>query len=256
MGLGFEQASDAFAGRVALVTGAGRGIGLAIARRFLAGGARVVVHSRSPLDSSEIAAAADSGTACVVPGDLEDPNARADVFARALDRFGPPSIVINNAGSQRFETIMGGDDRALDQLLRVNVVATVDCMRRAARAMQGSEGDRCIINIVSIRATRPGAGGSLYAASKAALLSATRSAAIEFGPLGIRVNAVSPGLIGRDDLESSWPEGVRNYREVAPLRRIGRPEDVADACAMLASSGAKWITGVDLVVDGGMSLVR
>jgi NAD(P)-dependent dehydrogenase (short-subunit alcohol dehydrogenase family) len=250
------SAFDELTGRVALVTGAGRSIGLAIARRLLDRGAKVAVHSRSAVRSSEIEAAIASGNAIILPGQLENPVDRAELFRRVADRFGALSILVNNAATQSFETIACGDCEAFERLLRVNVVAAVDCMRRAAEAMQDQEGDRCIVNIVSIRATRPGAGGALYAASKAALLSATRSAAIEFGPRGVRVNAVSPGLVWREGLETEWPEGARNFRDVAPLRRIGQPDDIANACVMLASPAAGWITGIDLAVDGGMSLVR
>src|SRR5690606_37907428 len=91
-----------------------------------------------------------------------------------------------------------------------------------------------------------------YATSRAALLMFTKAAALEFGAYGIRVNSVCPGLIHRDGIEEGWPEGVARWQNAAPLKRLGRPEDIADACLFLASDAARWITGADLVVDGGV----
>jgi NAD(P)-dependent dehydrogenase (short-subunit alcohol dehydrogenase family) len=110
-----------------------------------------------------------------------------------------------------------------------------------------------VVNIASIEALQPATGHSHYATSKAALLMLTRAAALELGPLGIRVNAISPGLIGREGIETGWPEGVASWRAAAPLGRLGTPDDIADAALFLASDAARWITGANLVVDGGVS---
>ncbi|MDQ4078313.1 MAG: SDR family oxidoreductase, partial [Chloroflexota bacterium] len=118
---------------------------------------------------------------------------------------------------------------------------------------QGAGG--AIVNIASIEAERPAPLHAHYNAAKGGVLMYTRSAALELGPHGIRVNAVSPGLIWREGIEEQWPEGVARWREAAPLTRLGRPEDVADACLFLASPAARWISGTNLVVDGGV-LVR
>ena len=242
--------------RRVVVTGASRGIGLAIARRFLELGSRVVLHSRGAPDDDAVREAERQGRATVVRGDLALEADRAALFVRASSELGGLDVLVNNAAEQSFGPIREWSDDAVQRMFLVNVVAALDCMRRAAEAMAGADGDRCIVNIASIRATRPGSGAAVYAATKAALLSATRTAAVEYGPAGIRVNAISPGLVWREGLEREWADGVRSYEQQAPLGRIGRPEDVAEACAMLASSAARWITGVDLPVDGGISLVR
>jgi len=115
---------------------------------------------------------------------------------------------------------------------------------------QGDGG--AVVNVASIEAERPAPQHSHYNAAKAGVLMHTRAAAFELAPLGIRVNAVSPGLIWRAGLEQQWPDGVARWKEAAPLRRLGRAEDVADACLFLASPAARWITGVNLPVDGGV----
>jgi 3-oxoacyl-[acyl-carrier protein] reductase len=110
-----------------------------------------------------------------------------------------------------------------------------------------------VTHIASIEASAPAVLHAHYSASKAAVVMHARSAALEYGPYGIRVNTVSPGLIDREGLAEAWPDGVRRWRAAAPTGRLGRPEDVGDACVFLASSLASWVTGHDLVVDGGVS---
>jgi NAD(P)-dependent dehydrogenase (short-subunit alcohol dehydrogenase family) len=109
-----------------------------------------------------------------------------------------------------------------------------------------------VVNIASIEGLQPASGHSHYTASKAAVLAHTRAAALELGRLGIRVNAVAPGLIHRDGLEADWPEGVARWHAACPLGRLGQPDDVADAVLFLASAAARWMTGACLVVDGGV----
>ena len=125
-------------------------------------------------------------------------------------------------------------------------------MPGAARSMT-SQGGGAIVNIASLSAHRPALHQSHYNASKAAVIALTRSAPVEYAPQHIRVNSVSPGLIERPGIERQWPDGVRRWTERAPLGRLGTPADVANACVFLASPLASWITGHDLVVDGGIS---
>jgi NAD(P)-dependent dehydrogenase (short-subunit alcohol dehydrogenase family) len=132
-----------------------------------------------------------------------------------------------------------------------NVDTAFLCTQAAAAHMK-SAGGGAIVNIASIAATSPGPDHSHYNSAKAAVVMLTRSAAQELGRFGIRVNAVSPGVIGREGIEEQWPEGVARWRARAPLKRRGRPDDVADACLFLASAASRWITGHDLIVDGGV----
>jgi len=242
--------------RVVIVTGASRGIGLAIAQRFLELGCSVALHGRRTPDDASIREAVQRGNARLVSGDLSRESDRAALFAKAVEAFGALDVLVNNASVQTFGALSEWSEEVAQPLVQVNLIAAIDCMRRAAHIMANGDGDRCVINIASVRASRPGGGGAMYAATKAALVSVTRSAAVEYGPAGIRVNAISPGLIWREGIEEEWGDGVRAYQSLAPLRRIGRPNDVAEACVMLASPAAVWITGVDLIVDGGISLVR
>ena len=113
------------------------------------------------------------------------------------------------------------------------------------------QGGGSVTHIASVEAGFPAPGHAHYGASKAEVVMHARSAALEYGPWGVRVNTVSPGLIDREGLADAWPEGVRRWREASAVGRLGRPEDVGDACVFLASPLASWVTGHDLVVDGG-----
>jgi 3-oxoacyl-[acyl-carrier protein] reductase len=128
------------------------------------------------------------------------------------------------------------------------------CTQAAAEVMrERGGGGGTVTHIASIEASAPAALHAHYSASKAAVVMHARSAALEYGPYGIRVNTVSPGLIDREGLAEAWPEGVRRWREAVPTGRLGRPEDVGNACVFLASPLASWVTGHDLVVDGGVT---
>jgi 3-oxoacyl-[acyl-carrier protein] reductase len=140
-----------------------------------------------------------------------------------------------------------------ETVVRANLKSVQLCTQAAARRMpQGG----AIVNVASIEGLQPMPDHAHYAASKAAVLMHTRAAALELGSRGIRVNAVSPGLLGREGLEAEWPEGVERWLRVVPLGRMGTSRDVADACLFLASEAARWITGANLVVDGGGVIAR
>ncbi len=245
-------------GRRILVTGAGGGIGSVTARRLAEAGAQVAVHCRSTGASmrraEEVVAdiAAAGGWATAVASDLtDDPTTCVRQARRAL---GGLDGVVNNAAvdvageiSDDWETIRSVD---LDAVIAITgEFARVIAEQRAA---SGVPATAAIVNVASIEGRQPAPGHGLYATAKAAVLMWTRSAAQELGPVGIRVNSVSPGLIDRARLADDWPEGVERWKRSAPLGRLGHPTDVADAVMFLLSDASRWITGADLVVDGGM----
>lgn len=188
-------------------------------------------------------------------GDLSDASARRSLVERAGEWTGRLDHLVNNAGLQFFGGLMQSDFAQFEQTLSTNVAALADLMKLFAEQADATRAPS-IVNIASTRASRPGVGLATYSASKAAVVSLTESGAAELGPMGVRVNAISPGLIERPGLRIDWPEGVRSFEDSAPLGRIGRPEDIAAASLFLCSDGASWITGQNLVVDGGITLIR
>ncbi|MEE8523890.1 MAG: 3-oxoacyl-ACP reductase family protein [Thermoanaerobaculia bacterium] len=240
--------------KTAVVTGAGRGIGTAIARRLAEAGADVAIGYRTSGAQAEALAAtiAEGGRrAIAVQADVTREDDVERLIARTEDELGGLDILINNAGIYPLAALteMSVDDweTTIDANLKSVFLAT----RAAARRMI-VRGGGAIVNIASIEAANPAPMHSHYNAAKAGVVMHTRAAAAELGGHGIRVNAVSPGLIWRPGIEEQWPEGVERYTHTAPLGRLGRPEDVADACLFLASAAARWITGAELRVDGGV----
>lgn len=239
-------------GTVVAVTGATGGIGAGIARRFAATGASLVLHHRRA-GSVEALEAELRATVPVstVRADLTDEDAPQRLVAAAAAAHGRLDVLINAAGVQPIEPLEDLEDAAWRQLLEVNLTAAHRCTRAFAlhrRALGGG----VVVNVTSIEGLQPAQGHAHYAASKAALSMYTRAAALEFGPAGLRVVSVAPGLIDRPGLEDDWPDGVTRWRRAAPLGRLGTTDDVGNACVFLASPLASWITGTELVVDGGV----
>ena len=217
-------------GKVVLVTGTNGTIGEGIALRFEAAGAIVVRH-RGLRD-----------------GDLRVDAAR--VVSAALAAHGRLHAVVNNAGVQPVEPLPGMTTAQWQSVVDSNLTGPFAVTQAAVEHLPPGGS---VTHIASIEGTRPAPGHAHYAAAKAALIMHARAAALEYGPRGIRVNTVSPGLIARPGIEEQWPDGVRRWRQAAPLRRLGTPEDVGNACVYLASDLASWVTGHDLVVDGGVT---
>jgi NAD(P)-dependent dehydrogenase (short-subunit alcohol dehydrogenase family) len=243
------------AGKVAIVTGASQGIGASIARRFAEAGASVVVHYRRKADdAAEVAASitATGGQAACIQADLSNAAAAAGLIDQSIGRFGRLDILVNNAGMFPTRSLL---EMTADEwrAMYASVVDTAMLATQAAARRMKSSGGGAIVNIASIGAIHPAPEHSHYNSAKAAVVMFTKSAALELGRYGIRVNAVSPGLIARPGIEEEWPDGVARWQAKALLGRLGQPEDVADACLYLASPGARWITGHNLVVDGGVT---
>jgi len=253
-----------FAGRTVLVTGGSRGIGAGIARRFGEAGAFVVVgFARAESDAQEVAdqVRAGGGDALALQADVRRPGDVDRLIRRTMAHRGRLDVLVNNAGIYPLSPLLDLADSEWESVLAANLTGTHLCTQRAAHAMRelSKQGDEAgnggaIINISSIEATSTAFAHSHYSAAKAAVEQYTRSAALELAGHGIRVNAVAPGLIGRPGLEADWPDGVARWLERVPLRRLGTPEDIADAFLFLAPPLARWITGVTIAVDGGVQV--
>ena len=239
---------------VTLVTGASGTVGQGIALRFAAAGSAVAVHCHRDRAAAAALARrieASGGAARVLTADLTDERACHDLVDAAAAWRGRLDALVNNAGIQPVEPLADMPASTWRAMLEANVTSAFSCTQAAARLMRETGGT--ITHIASIEAGRPAPGHAHYAAAKAALVMHARAAALEYGPAGIRVNTVSPGLVDRPGLAAEWPDGVSRWQRSAPLGRLGTPEDVGNACVFLASPMAAWITGHDLTVDGGVS---
>jgi NAD(P)-dependent dehydrogenase (short-subunit alcohol dehydrogenase family) len=239
---------------VALVTGAGSGIGRAIAERFAAEGARVVVADVAPERAAEVAEgiAAAGGTAIGVGADVSDAASVAAMAGATRDAFGPVGILVNNAGIRLGDTVLDTDEADWDRTLDVVLKGVYLCSRALLPGMI-ERGGGVILNIGSINGLYA-VGGAAYSAAKAGLVSLTANMAVHHGRHGVRVNAIAPGSVKTP----IWAERVRRDPEVftklarwVPLGRVGKADDIAKAALFLCSDDAAWITGVTLPVDGG-----
>ena len=239
-------------GQRVLVTGASGGVGGGIAEAFADAGAAVAVHYRG---SAETAFALveklreKGATAVAVRADLAAPGAAAQLIADTVDKLGGIGGLVNNAGVQPVETLADTSRESWDNVFATNVGAVFELSQAAAAAMQPGS---WITHIASIEAHRPSFAHAHYSAAKAGLVMHARAAALELGPQGIRVNTVSPGLVNREGLEEAWPEGVASFKKNAPLGRLATSRDIGNACVLLGSAAASFITGQDLAVDGGL----
>lgn len=232
-----------------LVTGAAGNIGCAISKRLASAGAQVAVHYRSSTDVAESLVAELKNQAIAVQADLATEDGVAELFSQLAANGFVPNAIVNNAADQsvaEFENMTADDWRLM---MAANLDSVFQICKQAVQNMSGGS----IVNISSIEGLDPAPGHGHYATSKAGLNMLTRAHALELGRQNIRVNTVSPGLIRRDGIEQGWPEGVARWTERAPLSRMGEAEDVADAVLFLLSDAARWISGTNLVVDGGMS---
>jgi NAD(P)-dependent dehydrogenase (short-subunit alcohol dehydrogenase family) len=239
-----------FTGRAAVVTGAARGIGLAVARRLLAEGARVVAVDR---DEAELTAAAGALGAVPVAGDV---GSRADVrraVEAAVSEFGSLDVMVAHAGVAEPRPLLEETDEGWRRHQRVNVDGVFLCTQEAARAMPDGG---AIVATASINAFHVEETMAAYNTSKGAVAAFVRSAAIDLGRRGIRVNAVAPGVVRTRiaALVTEDPVHAPAYLRTIPLGRFGEPDDIAAAVAFLASDDAAYITGHMLVIDGGQTL--
>jgi NAD(P)-dependent dehydrogenase (short-subunit alcohol dehydrogenase family) len=247
--------------RTAIVTGGGRGIGLAISKRLAAEGAAVAVFDRDG-DLAAAAAAgieADGGRAVGMTVDVTDRSRIDEAVAEVRDRFGAATILVNNAGISPFAKFREITREAFDQVLAVNLIGTFDCCQSVLPDMFAAEWGR-IVNIASSSAQTGSARQVHYSASKAAVIGMTRSLAKELGPRGITVNTIPPSFVDTPSLRDAEEAGslgpkVEVHEAATPVRRVGRPEDIAAACAYLVRDEASYITGQVIGVNGGRVIV-
>jgi len=242
-------------GKVAVITGAGRGIGAAIARRFAAEGASLVLNSIS--DSAlkvadEIAAA--GGRAVAVQGDVTKPEDVARVMDAAAATFGRLDILVNNAGITRDQLLLRMNEEDWDVVIDTNLKSVYLCCRAALRPILKSRGGGRIINLSSVIGLSGNTGQANYAASKAGIIGLTKSLAKELASRQVTVNAIAPGFIVTGMTAGMSEEAKETLLKRIPLNALGQPEDVAAAAAFLASDEARYITGQTLTIDGGMTV--
>ena len=245
-----------FAGKVAVVTGASRGIGLAIAARLVAEGARVCVTARKPDPLAEaVQQLGGPEFAVAVAGRADDPEHRENAIRTTLDTFGRVDVLVNNTGiNPVYGPISSTDAGAAAKVFDVNVIAALSWTEEVRKLGLGSRAGASIVNVASIAGLRPAPGIGVYGASKAALIHVTAQLALELAPQ-IRVNAVAPAVVKTRFASAMYEGREEAVVEGYPLGRLGDPEDVAAAVAFLASDDASWITGQTLTLDGGSSLL-
>jgi NAD(P)-dependent dehydrogenase (short-subunit alcohol dehydrogenase family) len=240
--------------RVAIVTGASRGIGLGIAAELVRHGARVCVTARRP-EALEAAVAelGGPGEAIAVPGKADDADHQAEAVASTIKAFGRLDMLVNNTGiNPVYGPVTDTDLTAAAKIFAVNVLAPLAWTRRARDAWMGEHGGS-VVNVASVAGLRASPGIGMYGVSKAALIRLTTELAVELGP-GIRVNAVAPAVVKTKFATALYEGREEEVSAAYPLKRLGVPQDVAGAVAFLLSDQASWITGQTLTLDGGVTL--
>ena len=233
-----------FDGRVELVTGGATGIGRAIVERFATSGALVVACGRTEPD--------ELTSASFLVCDVRDPDQVEAMVARIVDDHGRLDVAINNAGGSPSADAATASPRFSEAIIRLNLMGPLFVAQAANRVMQQQADGGSIVNIASVSGLRPSPTTAAYGAAKAGLLNLTQTLAVEWAPK-VRVNAVTAGLIRTEQAHLHYgdEEGVRRVGATVPLGRMGEPDDIAAACAFLASSEAAYVSGANLVVHGG-----
>lgn len=239
-------------GKVALVTGASKGIGRAVAAELVASGASVMLSSRKA-EALEVACAEIGGDTAWYAANAGEPDQAAACVEATLERFGRIDVLVNNAAANPYAgPTLGIDLPRFDKTVQVNWRGPLVWAQHAWSSWMSEHGGT-ILNVSSIGALTVEPTIGVYNGTKAALVHLTKQLAVELSP-GVRVNAVLPGLVKTDMARALWERGEEAIASHVPLRRLGAPEDIARAAAFLCSDEASWITGATLVVDGGMVL--
>jgi NAD(P)-dependent dehydrogenase (short-subunit alcohol dehydrogenase family) len=236
-------------GRVAIVTGGGRGIGRGIAGGLAAFGARVAIWERDA-DTARAAADEVGGLACTT--DVREEDQVDAALAATVAELGSPTILVNNAGGVFWSPLLETTPRGWDALIRSNLTHLLLCTQRAARAMVATGTGGSIVNVTSIEGTRAAPGYAAYAAAKAGVVNLTKTAALELAPHGIRVNGLAPDVTMTEGILALAPPGFEaGIEAMVPMGRPGHVDEVAGAAVFLASDLSSYVTGQTIHVDGG-----
>jgi 2-hydroxycyclohexanecarboxyl-CoA dehydrogenase len=252
-----RPSADSAGERTAVVTGGASGIGLAIAERLARDGLKVAIFDREAGAAAEAAAkiAADGGTAIGVPVDVTDRAAIDAGVERVRAELSVPTVLVNNAGIDGFSPFLKLDEETWNRILDINLTGTFRCCQAVIPGMVDAGWGR-IVNISSSSAQGGQQFMTHYVASKAGMIGLTKSLALEFGPQGITVNTIPPGFIDTPMLRRTADKGrlgntVEHHESLTPVRRVGRPEDIAAMCSFLVRDEASYVTGQVLGVNGG-----
>lgn len=240
--------------RVGLVTGASRGIGLAVAQRLVAEGGRVCLTARKPAALDEaVELLGGPQRAIAVAGSAEDQQHQAEATARCLEAFGRIDLLVNNTGvNPAYGPLLDVEQSAGEKIMNVNVIGALSWVRHVHRAWMNEHGG-AIVNMASVAGVRPAEGIGFYGASKAALMHLTQQLARELGP-HVRVNAIAPAVVKTRFAGPLYRGKENEVADQYTMKRLGTPDDVASAVAFMGSEDAAWVTGQTLVVDGGLML--
>jgi len=248
--------SSRLTGKVAVVTGASKGIGASIAKSLAAAGANVVVNyasSREGADQVVAEIAASGGKAIAVQGDVSKSDDVRRVFAAAKESFGALDVLVNNAGVFRFDALEAVTEDEFHREFNINVLGTLLATQEALKHFSTAGGS--VINISSVVSTNPVAGSVVYSATKGAVDTITRALAKELGERNIRVNAIAPGGVETEGVHTLGIIGSDFQKDMiarTPLGRFGQPDDIARVAVFLASDDAAWLTGERLTASGGL----
>lgn len=238
-----------FTGKVVIVTGGGKGVGLGITKSYLTQGAKVVICGRSELDSLPKVGDNEAAFIAADVRDVEQVNAVVDF---AVKTFGRLDVLVNNAGGAPFSDAATVSPRFSESIIRLNLLAPLNFCQAANAVMQTQETGGTIINITSVSATRPSPGTAAYGAAKAGLLNLTNSLAVEWAPK-VRINCVTAGMVKTEQAELHYGDaaGVAAVGATVPLGRMANPEDVGNACLFYSSPLSSYASGSSILLHGG-----
>jgi len=241
-------------GKVVLVTGGSQGLGSIICKELSLSGAKVILHYNSSEKKAKNLKKEIKGNIEIIKADLNKNKEIKKLIKNSINFFGPINILINCAafGSKKVSEFSKISKELWEKTQKINIQAPLILIQEFSKQKQAET----IVNISSIESLIPSKNHEYYSISKSALNMVTKSAAQEYGHLGIRINSISPGLLFRNNIEKDWPSGVKNWQDKSPMKKLVNPKDVANTAIFLASDFSHSINGENIIVDTGMSCVQ